>query len=317
MTRFRTLALLILAAVLVYTGLWYTAGMKAEKAVVAKFSAWRDAGLKVDHGKVTLEGFPYRIIITVDKPEVRTRAKGLQVKAGSLTLISHLWTPGHWMAEAHDVAASAAGDAWALTDGYMRASYRRHEDGRPIIVVDSLATDDFQLLKAPGLDAPARLDSWTLYLRPGTEKHGPDSGLYEDRFLDFKLQAAAGATQVGLEGGISGPVIADWTADQLAAWRDGGGILEFDSIDFAVAGARLKGNASLTLDETFKPLGSASLTMAGGSALARWLDGTGIQADTAIATIGEEAASVPVMLQNGQVTVGNAELTSLKPVIGD
>jgi len=316
MTRFHALLGSVLLAVLLYTGLWYTAGMKVQKDIVATMDSWRDSGLKADHGRVKLEGFPYRIMITIDKPRVATRQGGFGFRANKLTLVSHLWTPGHWMAEAWGVEANAANDAWEMKDGYVRASYRTHEDGRPIIVVDSYTTEDFTLEKAPGLEAPTSLDGWQLFLRPGTVKDGKDSGLYGARFLDFKVTARKGAVQFDAEGGISGPVIKDWTRDDLTAWANGGGIMEFSDLSLNLDGARIKGNGSLALDENFKPLGSISLEVAGGKAAAAYFKDTfGIDTGSALSPLGNKAAPVSVMLQNGAVMVDGTEVTTLKSVI--
>lgn len=318
MNRFHALLGSVLAAVLLYTGLWYTAGMKVQKDIVATMDGWRNDGMKVDHGRVKLEGFPYRLMITIDAPRVGTRSHGFGFKAKTLTLVSHLWTPGHWMAEAWGVEANAAADAWEMKDGYVRASYRTHEDGRPIIVVDSYNTEDFTLEKAPGLKAPTSLDGWQLFLRPGKPQDAKDTGLYESHFLDFKVTAEKNGAQFEAEGGISGPVIADWTEKQLATWRDAGGLLEFDALSLSIPNARLKGNGSVSLDENFMPLGSISLDVAGGKATADWLKDTfGLDAGSAFGGLGTKATPVSVMLQNGQAMVGGMDLTALKPVIGD
>ncbi len=268
MTKIRTFAGLLLVAVLVYSGLWYTSSFQARKDTEAMFGAWRDKGLKVEHGKVKLSGFPYRIVITVDGLQVRTRGPGLDVGAESVMLVSHLWTPGHWVAEATNVSVRAANDALALTDGSMRGSYRLHEDGKAVIVVDSGDMADFSLMKAPGVAGPKALKNWQLFLRSDTEHHEADNGLYEDRFLDFKLVVDTGMTELEATGGIMGPVIRDWTSDALGAWRDAGGLMELDAVKLVTNGGRIGGNASLTLDETFRPLGSATLRLEGPEAIA-------------------------------------------------
>ena len=116
-------------------------------------------------------------------------------------------------------------------------------------------------------------------------------------------------------GGVMGPPLLDWTRDALGAWRDAGGLVEFDTIDLAVRGARVKGNASLTLDEEFKPLGSASLAIAGGPALADYLMGLGFEEASSLEDMGTQAESISVMAQMGQLNIGPSPIAMMKPVI--
>ncbi len=313
MNKARALIGLIFIAILVYCGLWYTAAFKAEKATARELADLRDKGFKVEHGKIKLSGFPYRIVLTIDGLGIETRGPGVDFGANSVTLISHLWTPGHWMMEAREVRASFADEGVKFTDGYMRGSYKKHGEQQAVIAVDSYETDDFTLEAAPGLDEPTSLKNWQLFLRyDGTAE--PSDGLYEKRFLDFKLMLDSG-NRLELAGGLMGPPLLDWTRDALGAWRDAGGLLELDSIDIAVRGARVKGNASLTLDEEFKPLGSASLAIAGGPALAKYLVDLGFEDASSLEEMGTQAESISVMAQMGQLNIGSSPVALMDPVI--
>lgn len=315
MTKLRALVGLIFVGVLIYTGLWHTSAFQAEKDTAALLAHWRDKGLRVDHGKIKLSGFPYRFVITIDGLHVRTRGPGLDFGTESLTLISHLWTPGHWLAEARNVGLKAADEALSLTDGTMRASYRLHENGKTVIVIDSLTTDDFSLQAAPGLTNATSLKGWQLFLRTDTDAQPNNDGLYEERFLDFKLTVDTGTAQFETEGGIMGPVVRDWTEGELAAWRDAGGLLALDRFDLTVPGGRARGDASLTLDEAFRPLGSASLAVAGGKAVADALSPLGLgDATTSLRTMTEQAEAMSLMLQMGSLTLDGATIP-LKPVL--
>ncbi|MFC4348878.1 DUF2125 domain-containing protein [Kordiimonas lipolytica] len=316
MTKIRTFAGLLIVAAIIYSGLWYTSSFQARKDTEAMLGGWRDKGLKVEHGKVKLSGFPYRIVITVDGLQVQTRGPGLDFGAESVTLVSHLWTPGHWVAEATNVRVQAAGEALAFTDGSMRGSYRIHDDGKAVIAIDSGNMADFSLMKAPGLEGPKRLKGWQLFLRSDTAHHEPENGLYEDRFLDFKLTVDTGATQIETSGGIMGPIVKGWTARDLGAWRDAGGLLELDAIKLDAGGGRLGGNASLTLDEDFRPLGSATFRVLGRDAIAATLKDMGLEnAASAIARAGEDDLSV--MLQMGSLTLEGEPVMPLKPLLED
>ncbi|NVJ97753.1 MAG: DUF2125 domain-containing protein [Alphaproteobacteria bacterium] len=315
MTKLRALVGLLFIAVLVYSGLWHTSGFQAEKDAAALFASWRDKGLRVDHGKIKLSGFPYRMIITVDGLRVRTRGPGLDLGAESISFISHLWTPGHWVADATNVRLSAADEAIELRDGTVRGSYRLHDDGKAIIVIDSGSTEDFALEKAPGIDEMTRLKNWQLFLRTDPTHVENESGLYEERFLDFKVMLDGGAAQFETTGGIMGPIVKDWTTEELGAWRDAGGLLEIDDFSLGTTGGRMKGSASLTLDEVYRPLGTATVQVAGGKALASTLAAVGLNglADA----IGDDPKTLSLMAQMGTISEGGTNLIALKQLIKD
>lgn len=313
MTKLRALVGLIFIAILVYSGLWYTSAFKAEKAAAMQLADLRDKGLRVEHGKIKLSGFPYRIVLTIDGLSVKTRAEGLDFGAESVTLISHLWTPGHWMAEARATSLEAAQGAIAVKDGYVRASFKRHGEQQAVIAIDSLTTDDFTIEAAPGIDGPISLKDWQLFLRYDGQAE-PTDGLYEKRFLDFKLTLDSG-NRFEVMGGVMGPGLKDWTPSALGAWRDAGGLVEFDTIDLAVRGARVKGNGSLTLDENFMPLGSASLAVAGGPALADYLKEFGVDTGEALSSLGSQAETMQFMAQMGILSINNGSVLRLKPLV--
>jgi len=129
---------ILFVAVLVYSGLWFTAAFEAEKDVAAKFNSWRDNGFRVEHGKIEHGGFPYRITVTVKDFTFQTRRNGLVLTADDFTLISHLWTPNHWITEAHQVTGSFADGSTRFSDGFLHGSYRLHDNGKAVIVVNSM-----------------------------------------------------------------------------------------------------------------------------------------------------------------------------------
>lgn len=298
--------------ILVYSGLWYTAAFEAEKQTAATFANWRDKGLLVEHGKITHGGFPYRITVTVEDLDFSTRAGGLALAVQELTLVSHLWTPQHWIAEAKGVKGSAAKEATQFADGFLHASYKMHEGGRIVIVVNSRTLEDFALSSLLGQDAP-KLKDWELAFMLDPTKSEAESGLYGGRFLNFKVSGRTEERQLEFAGGISGPVVKDWNSKELANWRDEGGLIEFDTIDFMAPGGRVKGNASLTLDERFRPLGSASLIRSGSADLKPLMAGLGFEKIRVTA----ENGPASVMLQNGRLSVNGTQAATLPSVIND
>ncbi len=307
--QFRIVAGLLFLAILVYSGLWFTAAFEAERDTADLLSTRRDNGVSVEHGTIKHAGFPYRITVEVNDLRINTRQGGLTFSADKLVLNSHLWTANHWVAQGIEVQASFADKAIAFKDKAINASYKLYDDGQNVIAIDSLSTDDFTLTKFMGI-TPPNLDNWQLFLRYGNTSATEQTTLYGERYLDIKLTAKAGGRSIELLGGISGPVIKRWSKPQLANWRDEGGLLEISNFQLSSGNSSATGNLSLTLDEKFKPLGSASLTIRGGKDLSKMLDDIGLNGD-----IIPPSGPLNIMLQNGKYSGANNEGGKLKPII--
>jgi len=303
---------ILFLAILVYSGLWYTAAFDAEKMTTKKFALWRDAGLLVEHGKIEHGGFPYRITVNIKNLKLSTRARGLQFAADDILLVSHLWTPGHWVAEAHRVKGGLIQGSSQFAAEKLIASYRLHDDGKIVIVVAPDTGKKFTLPRLMGKSGPT-VSAWQLFLQYGGTDRPRNSNLYGERFLDFKITGQTPSSQLEIMGGISGPVIKDWASNQLANWRDAGGLLELDAIEFSSASGKTKGSASFTLDERFRPLGSASLIQAGDSKLADIIDGLGLRAQRT--RFVSANGPISIMFQNGHVSLDGSKIAELKPLV--
>ncbi len=296
-------------AILVYSGLWFTAAFQAEKDTVSLLATWRDSGLRVDHGKITHGGFPYRITVEIEDLSIQTRSNGLNIQADKLVLNSHLWTANHWVAQASGVQASLADNALSFEDNELTASYKLYENGQQVVALDTLSTDDFVFTQFFGI-TPPQLINWQVFLRFGDTASQDKDGLYGERYMDVKLSAKTSVSSLEATGGISGTVIRDWNKTNLSNWRDEGGLLEANSIDLRTPKGRLQGSMNVTLDENFKPLGSANMTVSGGDAIAQILKDAGIHID-GIPTSGP----LNLMLQNGRCSNGTNNGEKLKAII--
>jgi hypothetical protein len=289
----------MIVALLVYSGLWYTAAFQAEKDVTATFAGWRDRGIQVEHGKIEHGGFPYRITVTIQDLSFHTRSKGVAFSADTILLVSHLWTPNHWIAEARNVTAGFARGSTRFSDAFLHGSYKLHSNGKTLIVVNSRGTDDFKLSKLLGFSPPTLTDWELAFWLKNTDQQSA-GGLYGARFLDFKVTGRTQENLLEIRGGISGPVITDWNKKALANWRDEGGLVELDTLEYHNREGQTKGSASLTLDNGFRPLGSVSLAQAARCELLGF-------------TIDENTTSA--MLQNGVLSVDGRKVLDLDPVI--
>ncbi|MCK0069158.1 DUF2125 domain-containing protein [Kordiimonas laminariae] len=296
-------------AILVYSGLWFTAAFQAEKDTVNLLADWRDQGIQIEHGNISHSGFPYRIAVEIEDFDLRTRSRGLDIHTDKMVLTTHLWTANHWVAQISGLDAKFANKSLALRDKALNASYKLYEDGQRVIAIDSLTTDDLNVDRFFGV-IPPRLTGLQLFLRFSDANTQAKEGLYGERYLDLKLVANTDTTSVEATGGISGPIIHDWNKRELENWRDEGGLVEFSIIDIRSQGGRLRGSLSATLDENMKPLGSASMTVNGGENIQKLLQTTGINP-----AIIPSSGALNIMLQNGRYSSGANASGRLKPVL--
>lgn len=308
MFKLKSVVGVVLILTLGYTALWYTVAFRTQKAITATLSAWLDEGMSVRHGDIALSGFPYRIVIDIENLQVATRRAGVEIEADTLTLISHLWTPQHWIAQASGFSASLADRMVHFEEDFVQASYRVHDGNKLVVKIDSADAGDMTLISPT---PPPTLTKWTLMLGKDNGDAAATSGLYEKRTLEFKAFAETATSSLSVTGGVSGPAIADWTTADLSHWRDEGGVVTFDAIEWKVGSGTLSMNGDLTLDEAFRPLGSATL------AAENWQ-----QFEAPLRWLGfspERGAQAPAsaMIQNGSVVLDGAPLGSIGPVIGN
>ena len=119
--------------------------------------------------------------------------------------------------------------------------------------------------------------------------------------------------------------------DRLALWRDAGGILDVLSVKIDWPPLDIVADGTVTIDETFRPVGAFSSEIVGyGELLNALVDlGTLSRNEASIAgtvldvmaqrdeETGEKRLTVPITMQNGTLFVGPVPLLPLPPVIPD
>ncbi len=306
LVNIRTVITSLVLITLGYVALWYTVGFRTQREIAGTLASWLDDGLSVNYGDIRLSGFPYRLVIEVDDLDVSTRDGGLAFQSEQLTLISHLWTPDHWIAQSAGNQISLADGGISLFEEFLQASYRLHNEDKLVIKIDSAGASDMRLRSPAGLP---KLSQWSLLLGKDYGETPTSGGLYEKRTLEFRFYADADGSILEFTGGISGPSVNDWSAGQLATWRDEGGLLELDDLMWKTGELSLQATGDLTLDENFKPLGSASVSVSDWQTAKRLLAQFG--ADVR-AGAPEETS---VMLQNGAALIDGEVVRRLPAVV--
>jgi hypothetical protein len=126
---------------------------------------------------------------------------------------------------------------------------------------------------------------------------------------------------------IFGALPAEPTPGAWAQWRDAGGVVEISQSNVVWGSLRLKGSATVTVDERFRPLGAGTASIEGfDSAIdrmaARNLVGSteAVIAKVVLGALsqtmpdGTRRIDVPLTAQDGWLSVGPVKLLALSPV---
>lgn len=146
------------------------------------------------------------------------------------------------------------------------------------------------------------------------------------RMLGSEITTFAG--QLSLRGPLS---TEDISPETLARWRDGGGTLEFESLELSWGPLRFAGDGTLALDSALQPEGAFSARISGLDTLIDLLEQRGEirSQQAAIARIalavftrpsangGLPEAKVPVTIQGRVLSIGPVPLLQLDPVLWD
>ncbi|UTW55152.1 DUF2125 domain-containing protein [Kordiimonas sp. SCSIO 12610] len=305
--------------ILGYSALWFTVAFDFEKQAAINLSGLRELGINVTYDDISLGGFPYRITIEVSDLTISDPYEGYEYTSDKTEIVTHLWTPQHYVLQAENINASFFNEQIKIEDNYARASLRYTEDSKIIIAADSYTTDDLKITQAPDLLRATEFNEWQIFLRLHEKPEAPISGLYEDRFMDFKIVLNGKKGDLEAIGGISGQPILSWNQKDLTIWRNAGGLLEFDALTLSLGGAKLEGTGSFTLDDQLKLLGSIgfktrrNLTDQHIARLNRFLKANKINSYQATA----QSLQTPVGLsfQNGQIAIGNEKLLTIGSVL--
>ncbi len=332
-TQVKAMAFMLIIGAVVYSGLRHKAALNAEHTLKTMLNTWQDKGLKVSRGKITESGFPYRIILSVNDLSLRDPSGGFAFNSKKIALISHLWTPNHWMMNFNDVAANLADNNIAFTDQNIQASVRFDISDNILIAIDSMGADDFKASHVPLTKSPARLKNWLIsFMIPKSRNDNNDdnsNGLYEAKIADFHLKLSGitlgdgerpyeNIDSLDMLGSLSGKSPSSWDEKSLMKWSDGGGLVEFTSLNLAWGDAHIAGNGSFSFDQGTHPLGAFSLSLSGANTLANYIANVGITSRKnakAIFPKSETSQNLSVMLQNQKIQVNGKTITATKPFV--
>ena len=322
----RRLALVLVAAVaaaaLAYTLYWFHASGQVRNHLLRWAEEHRAAGGQVDWRDVEAGGFPWRLSLTLRQPALTTTS-GLSWQAETLTL----WALPPWPRALH-----------LSTHGRQHVAWRGRDAG---FSLDSLAAT----IAAGSLDAHlhgfshssglavADLGLTVAALPPRPDPGGhPASWRFAISARDLDLPAAPlpglerSLALAELSGRVMGAVpdaaLVAGPVAAIAGWSKQGGVVELDRIALDWPPLGLEGNGTAAFDPTGQPLVALATRIRGADALMDRLAGHGgldpasaRTAKTILALMSRpDAIAAPLSVQDGQLYLGPARLTSVPAI---
>jgi hypothetical protein len=312
--------ILLLIAVIAWSGFWFYARMEAGRRLDAGAAELRKAGYEVTWERRSLGGYPFRLDVTLTRPSIRDPS-GWALSAPRLEAEAFMHGLGHWIIAAPQGATFTrpAGGPVTVNGQLIRASLSDFDKTPPSFSFEGVKLT-FQ--PAPGARpfALAAAERVEFHLRSGP---GDQGGLM------FKLDK--GKTQAsGLFARIAGdqPVSMIWEStltkvsgfkgrtwpQSARAWSDGGGQIDVRQAGVTAGEALLGARAgTLTVGADGRLRGSLDLNLRQAPRALGALGASGvIPPETALAAAAvtaarqdeDDVARAQLTFQAGQTTLG-------------
>ena len=343
------------AVAVVVTAAWFFFVNQTERAIIQWAETQRANGVEVTWQSLRFTGYPLRIDAEIGAPQMIVRQPNRMAiwKPSLLTFrfssiapdAIDFFSPG-----SHDLHATFEDATWsAVVDAETlegRASfppgdYRRIEQfvGRFAGVrITSRTWADPVTVEQGTFEAAHRaataIDPQAVHPQGVSfelEFAARDIRLPEKLLADSALETLgplidALSTEVLVKGDLgTGPI----DIDTLTAWRDGGGTVEFTSIDLRWGPVRITADGSLALDGDLQPVGSFTTRISGLEKFVTAMESGGIlsPSDAAIVRItlailtrasedgGPNRAEIPITLQERILRLGPVALMQLPPIV--
>jgi len=260
------IALTIIAGA--YIAWWFAAAASLEKGVGDWIADRQADGWTVDHGGLAVDGFPFRLNATVDRPHIAgPPERGWRWQGERLFATARPWTPhrirfdlsGHHSgrlplrtrAQAFDLKAAV------LTGGLV------FRQGRAQSV--SVETEGFGLTFDGGKAGSLDIAEGEAHLSPAEDATTGFHLRLRDLAVAETLRAPLGerVRNLMVKGRLTGPIEPAAWPDPVVHWREAGGTLEVETLDIDYEPLRLTGDGTLALDEALQPMGAFSVCAQG------------------------------------------------------
>jgi hypothetical protein len=332
----------LVAALALWTGVW----LYAARQIETRLARWQQdqaaAGVTLDWRTGTLKGWPFGWRLELERPHAAGAGPAGWRWSGDRLVarldprdLGHVSfrLPGEQKFELGSGDLAVAVDLRAASPlGALRF------DGQGRVAELGLEFETVELRTGSNAHWSARRVAATL------APHRPDVPTTSSDMLDLKAEIdalrlpapVAAAAVLGrdvksfaVKGRLEGPVRGASLAEALVAWRDAGGAVQVTALALEWGALRLRGDATLALDDQNRPLGAGTLRIAGAGetldALAQ--SGTIDARNAALLKIalaflarndpnngGAPTVQIPFVAQDGALSVHRFRLLNLSPL---
>jgi len=315
-------------------GYWVWAAGQVRTAIAEWSDAQRAAGYRIVYDGPKVSGFPVRLLVRLAAPRIAA-PQGWRWSGAAITGQAAFWQPlslrlalplrqelvAIWRGHERTLSLQAA-----RADGLVRLDSR----GQAAATVEMA---DVTLREAAGWSARVghmRHEITRPPTAPGEQPHTHLEGTIADLTLaQVPPPFPATIDRLAYAADLTGTLPPGAPAAALAAWRDGGGLLEVTNLTLVWGPLDVRADGTVTLDEALRPQGAFSAHIAGLPELLEALVAQGMMQPGAAAALriavltlsegrdgsGRPNVRLPVTLQDGTVFLGPVALARVEPVL--
>ncbi len=332
--RYYLLIGVVIAVIGAWTAAWFVIADQVRKETLARVQEASE-GLEARFEKLEVGGFPFRIRLDLDAPQIVLHGdeQSLAWRSGDISGVRHLWQPRHILLDLsgrHDFAFARPGirRQLALDNSVAKASLETSADGRlqrfsldieePSLILAQTAALSGQRLQIHFRPTPQEAGSVDLAMR------GDNLEIAGERLPAHLSGMARALPIVDLRTTVTGLPAKLPPEAPVAHWRDGGGTVEVRRLHLRWGEMDITASGSLALDGDMRPIGALTAKIRGHDELIDLAVGAKTMSESAavaaravlglLAAAGGGVLSVPVRLQDGQIFLGPTALAKLRPL---
>jgi hypothetical protein len=263
----RKLAVALVAAFIVWTGVWFWVA----NAIETMFSDWvtasRANGTQITHGPVSISGFPIAWHLQILKPELSVTAPFMSWRGDEVVAKFHRpWPGGEVPLEFPGQHVLSVGTGSAAYSGYLQAM---QPDGWAWIDASGVAEVGVDLRQLEARAQPhgpaAQVARARASFRPNPSMDGAPGAALADITLDLTDLTLPHTPPGGLGREVA-RVVAELKPkgrafrlplpQAVAMWRDAGGTIEVERSTVVWGPLTVDANGTLALDDKNRPIGA-------------------------------------------------------------
>jgi hypothetical protein len=260
---------LVLAALIAWTGVWWTMNLRVRSQLNVRAAALRAHGYQASWTGLKIDGWPFRLDVTLTEPRLADPS-GWGVAAPILKSEVLPYAPDHWiLAATEGLTLTRPGKGpLAVSGRAIRASVSGLGGARPRFSFEAL---DLSLAPAPGGQPAAfsSADKLEAHLQPGPDDQAALLIRIEDARLERLAALARLAPTLNLTwdarlSHLSALHGADWPS-AVRAWTAAGGAMSVADAKIALGGLTLQGSGGvLTVGDDGRLSGAAPMSVGKG-----------------------------------------------------